>query len=225
MVQTMRIQDGYKGRGKTLPLTSFAAALLCLVILSSQATLSKQERVLQRYRNSSQSEEVLNTWDYTRQHPASISNTASTSAHTVGKERLGACTVTLDNDSKTNLIYLYSFINGFQPDLIWTNTTACLDRITNLTMVQIPMYTCNMTTVSDLLSQSTYTTLLIQNISNHLWICNDMLRHVYWWVNYKLIVFGGATNFATGFFANMLGKVISINNIYNAIQTDQANNN
>ena len=45
------------------------------------------------------------------------------------------------------------------------------------------------------------------------------------WINYKIYDFGTILNFATAFFQNLLSKVISINNIYNYITTNQKNGN
>jgi len=69
---------------------------------------------------------------------------------------------------------------------------------------------------------SVYTTRLIQNITNHLWVCNGFLMNVYKWGNYKYLQFNsGFTDLATAFFQNLLAKVISINNIYNSITSKQ----
>jgi hypothetical protein len=43
------------------------------------------------------------------------------------------------------------------------------------------------------------------------------------WVNYKYSLFPDFVSFATGFFQNLLAKVVSINNIYNSILAKQAN--
>ena len=67
---------------------------------------------------------------------------------------------------------------------------------------------------------SVLTTLLIQNITNHAWICNSMVKNIYKLANFKFYQFyGDITILATAFFQNLLASVISINNIYNAIQT------
>ena len=57
------------------------------------------------------------------------------------------------------------------------------------------------------------------------WVCNNFLQNVYLWVNYKIYQFGTPLSFATGFFQNLLSKVISINNIYNSITTNQQDGN
>lgn len=45
---------------------------------------------------------------------------------------------------------------------------------------------------------------------------------MYMWVNFKYLQFNGDfTSFFTGFFQNLLSKVISINNIYNDVVAQQ----
>jgi hypothetical protein len=41
------------------------------------------------------------------------------------------------------------------------------------------------------------------------------------WVNHKMFLFGGILDLATAFFQNMLGNVITINNLYVSITNDQ----
>jgi hypothetical protein len=70
-------------------------------------------------------------------------------------------------------------------------------------------------------SQSVYSTRLLQNATNHLWVCNNMAKNVYTWGAKKASLFSSFTTMATSFFQNLLSKVISINNIYNSIQSKQ----
>lgn len=70
-------------------------------------------------------------------------------------------------------------------------------------------------------SASVYTTRLVQNATNHLWVCNSMASNVYTWGYKKASLFSDFTTMATAFFQNLLSKVISINNIYNSIQSKQ----
>jgi hypothetical protein len=42
---------------------------------------------------------------------------------------------------------------------------------------------------------------LIQNATNHLWVCNSAVKKVYKWMNFKNLQFnGGFTDVATAFF-------------------------
>ena len=61
--------------------------------------------------------------------------------------------------------------------------------------------------------------------SNHLWVCNDMAKNFIVYANKKATAFGGFTPFMTGFFQNLLAKVISINNIYTSLNNNNNNGN
>ena len=49
-------------------------------------------------------------------------------------------------------------------------------------------------------SASVYTTRLIQNATNHLWVCNSMVKNVYKWGETKASLFSDFTSLATAFF-------------------------
>jgi hypothetical protein len=123
---------------------------------------------------------------------------------------------------------------GMLADSYFPNTSNCFQRLTNFTFLQIPHFqytfdnvieqgeTDPTKVVSAYYSASVYSTRLIQNATNHLWVCNSAVKNVYKWMNFKYLQFnGGFTDVATAFFQNLLSKVISINNIYNAIQAKQ----
>ena len=54
------------------------------------------------------------------------------------------------------------------------------------------------------------TTLLIQNASNDLWVCNDWAKNVVSYYDIKGQDFGTFSNYMMGFFSNLLSKVISL---------------
>jgi hypothetical protein len=144
----------------------------------------------------------------------------------------------LTTAQETLIIRGHKVMQGLQADSYWANSSNCFNRITNLTYKVIPAYQHNVTDVLDqgqaatanqsveassYYSSSVYSTRLIQILANDAWICNSMVTNMVLWVNYKYSLFPDFVSFATGFFQNLLAKVVSINNIYNSILAKQAN--
>lgn len=71
------------------------------------------------------------------------------------------------------------------------------------------------------LSASMYVTNFLQTTANALWICNSLSMNVYLWMNFKYTLFGSFTDLTSGFFNNLLSRVISLNNIYSSMQAKQ----
>jgi len=116
-------------------------------------------------------------------------------------------------------IYGENIINGMRAESNVKNTTNCFNRIMNLTFIEGPGVQENLTIHSgDTKTQIESVTHLITNTSNHLWVCNDMLRNFYSYNDEKIQLFGGdLTDYFTGFFQNLLANVISINSIYQSV--------
>lgn len=125
-------------------------------------------------------------------------------------------------------------MSGLMADSYFANTSNCFSRLTNFTYIQVPTFEYNFTQMVALTSStnqtimlsayysaSVYSTRLVQNATNHLWVCNSMVKNMYKWGTKKASLFTDFTSMATAFFQNLLSKVISINNIYNSIQAKQ----
>lgn len=120
----------------------------------------------------------------------------------------------------------YALIAGTKADTYFKNTTGCFERYTNWTDKDYPPFMVKMNDPT----RSTWTkvndvTAITKVASNHLWVCNNGAQNFMDYVHRKQVAFNGFTNFMTGFFQNLLAKVISINNIYTAVQNDNAINN
>lgn len=138
-------------------------------------------------------------------------------------------------DTQLSIIDIgYKVMSGLMADSYFPNTSNCFSRGTNFTFIQVPTYEYNFTEMATLFSSSdqstvvnayysasVYSTRLVQNATNHLWVCNSMVKNMYAWGVKKASLFTDFTTLATAFFQNLLSKVISINNIYNAIQSKQ----
>ncbi len=90
-------------------------------------------------------------------------------------------------------------IAGLQLDSFFDNGTACWDRYMNLTYVEYPEFTANMTT-ADVQQQVLNTSSLISNVSEHGLVCSDFLRSVYDYTEEKGAEFGSFSGYTTAFF-------------------------
>ena len=61
------------------------------------------------------------------------------------------------------------------------------------------------------------------NISNHGMVCNNFGYNVYQFIEINFLEYESMTMFALGFFSNVLGKSISLSNIYISISEANAN--
>jgi hypothetical protein len=144
--------------------------------------------------------------------------------------------ITLTTQQTTIIDIGYKVLSGLMADSYFPNASNCFARATNFSFLEIPTYQYNFTQMTALsqdvssnsttvwsayYSASVYSTRLVQNATNHLWVCNSMAKNVYTWGYKKASLFTDFTTMATAFFQNLLSKVISINNIYNSIQSKQ----
>lgn len=138
--------------------------------------------------------------------------------------------------AQTTIEIGYKVLSGLMADNYFANSSNCFARATNFTFVELPSYQYNLTAMLTLInagtsdsttvwnayySASVYSTRLIQNATNHLWVCNSLGSNVYKFGAGKAALFSDFTTMATAFFQNLLSKIISINNIYNSIQSKQ----
>lgn len=89
-------------------------------------------------------------------------------------------------------------------DTFFKNTTECFYRVTNFNFVQNPIYIDNLTNLWPVIETylnsgdpekigwaantiSLYSSIYIQNLTYHLLVCNDVLKNVYMWLNYKYL--------------------------------------
>ena len=112
-------------------------------------------------------------------------------------------------------------MTGLRADTFFKNTTGCFNRYTNWTYNDKQPFLNKMSDSSrDGWTKLNDFTNITKVASNHLWVCNDMAKNFIVYSTKKQEAFGGFTNFLTGFFSNLLAKVISINNIYTSIQNN-----
>ncbi|CDW75220.1 UNKNOWN [Stylonychia lemnae] len=117
----------------------------------------------------------------------------------------------------------YAFLNGFQADAKFQNSTGCFDRYTNITMIDLPAYKVQMSTSVTIVDKAVAITTFIQKLTNAAWVCNDCFRNVAKWTNNKIVQFGNVMDFFTGFLFNLLGKAIQLQTAYANIDAAQKN--
>ena len=82
-------------------------------------------------------------------------------------------------------------------------------------LAESPPNPTNLVYVTNTISR--YSSVYIQNLTNHLWVCNDVVKNVYMWGNFKLLEFTDWIDFATSFFQSIIAKSLSFTNIYTSI--------
>jgi len=105
------------------------------------------------------------------------SNIRSEDAAEIDKPRLGVPTLPEDQIDEPWYYTIeigYAWLTGYRPDLYWSNTTECFDRMTNFTYHEKPE-------LGDYLGdddnsdydKSEMTLLVVRNFSEHMWFCNS----------------------------------------------------
>lgn len=82
-------------------------------------------------------------------------------------------------DTQSDVVNIgWAFINGIKVDNYYKNTSACFDRITNWTYIDLPPYVTKMNDATrDTFTKITDTANITQVASNDLWVCNDFLKN------------------------------------------------
>ena len=115
-------------------------------------------------------------------------------------------------------------IAGLKLEEFFENGTACWDRYMNFTCIEMLDFQTNMTD-DNVKYQVLNVSHVITNVSEHALVCTNFVRSIYDYTIKKLGEFGGFSGFTTAFFQNLLANVISINNIYAAVEEHQATGN
>lgn len=114
--------------------------------------------------------------------------------------------VVLTVDQVASMKTLEYFMSGVQIDTFVKNSTNCFYRITNATYVEVPRLIYNITqmalnVVTNLLNPfatvdelaiaantiSYYSGIFIQNMTNHGWVCNAVLKNSYMYTNARIL--------------------------------------
>ena len=124
-------------------------------------------------------------------------------------------------DAQVSIIKSFEFfLTSLTAETLVKNTTNCFYRMTNFTIIQTPRFFYNLlqvfptifyvTTMEDppvganiLTATNTisfYSSAYIQNFTNHLWVCNDMLKNVYKYSNARVLQYNKALDVFTSFF-------------------------
>ncbi|TNV80389.1 hypothetical protein FGO68_gene1656 [Halteria grandinella] len=131
------------------------------------------------------------------------------------------------------------FLIGLTAETLVPNTTECFHRITNFTIIQNTRFFYNLDQVKETITYVTteedplnplhimtatntisfYTSTYLQNLTNHLWVCNDMLKNVYKYTNYRALQYNSIVDIFTSFFQSAIGKIISFTAKLTNIQT------
>ena len=98
----------------------------------------------------------------------------------------------------------------------WANTSNCFHGLTNFTWVDVPEYIDFVSLYGPTPWEKWQKTTLVfsQELALRLWICNSMNKNIYMYVDHRIDVFGSFLNYSYSFLQNILGKILSINNIY-----------
>jgi hypothetical protein len=114
--------------------------------------------------------------------------------------------------------YGYAWITGYRPYEFWSNTTECFDRMTNYTYHEKPA-------LADYLGnddnsdydKSERTLLLVRNLSEHMWFCNDAWQSANYFWYFREREFDSFSHFLLSALQNVFGSVFSVNNVYNSM--------
>lgn len=119
----------------------------------------------------------------------------------------------------------YAWLTGFRPYLFWDNTTACFDRLTNFTYLELPALREYLDTDASVYDKTEATLLLMRNLTVHTWYCSDMFQSLsyYWYLRSQEFTSFG--HFFLSMLQNFLGQVISLTNLYLSIEENLAQNN
>ena len=115
----------------------------------------------------------------------------------------------------------YAWIFGYRPYNYWSNTTTCFDHMTNLTYHEMPAYREYMDDDSHSTSARTSRTLfLVRYITQHVWHCSAAFQSMnrFWYDRW--FIYDGLGHFFLSFLQNILGQVISLTNLYRALEVN-----
>ena len=68
-------------------------------------------------------------------------------------------------------------------------------------------------------TMSYYSSIFVQNLTNHLWVCNDMLKNAYKYTNARVLQYKNILDIVSSFFQNVIGKTLSFTSLYTSIKT------
>jgi hypothetical protein len=85
--------------------------------------------------------------------------------------------------------------------------------------MESPIDPLNIITATNTISY--YSSGYVQNLTNHLWVCNDVLKNIYKYVNARVLQYNKVVDIFTSFFQSVIGKSLSFTNIYGVIANKQ----
>jgi hypothetical protein len=103
----------------------------------------------------------------------------------------------------------------------WQNTSVCFFKMTNVTWETFPLWFKYLQADNrNFWDKFLTTTEFMQIIAEGLYICNDMSKSAYQYINMRKALFEYSwMNYSYGFLQNVLAKILSINNIYRNLNT------
>lgn len=110
-----------------------------------------------------------------------------------------------------------AFLSGSKADLYAINSSECYNRMVGFYFNELPLLQIRYY-YGDTVDQVFNTTLLVQNVSQHVLVCSSALQNYVTWNTNKALVFPTATDYFLAMFQNLLANIISFTNIYYAIE-------
>ena len=120
----------------------------------------------------------------------------------------------------------YAWLTGFRPDVYWENTTACFDRMTNYTFLELPALKEKLADEAiDNRDKFNETLYVVRNLTEGLWFCNSAWNSSNYFFWERRQAYNNFGHLLLSILQNFLGEVISLSNIYLSIEENMALNN